>query len=80
MWYSTLKTETTVEAVGIPTMHEISAEEYREYLSDGLLFVDHHDVLRSVPAEYPLAVTREQLQMLIEHLQGLVGRVGGDAV
>jgi hypothetical protein len=79
MSYSKLKTTTEVEAVDIPTMFEMSANEYREYLNGGLLFVDHHDVLRSAPAEYPLAVTRAQLQMLIQHLQSLEGRVGGDA-
>lgn len=79
MAYSKLKTTTEVEAVDIPTMLEMSESEYREYLDGGLLFVDHHDVLRSAPAEYPLAVTRAQLQMLIQHLQGLAERVGGDA-
>ena len=79
MSYSKLKTTTEVEAVDIPTMNDMSADEYRDYLHGGLLFVDHQDVLRSAPAEYPLAVTREQLQILIQHLQGLTDRVGGDA-
>ena len=76
---SKLKTTTEVEAVDIPTMLEMSDDEYREYLKGGLLFVDHHDVLRSAPAEYPLAATRKQLHMLIQYLQSLENRVGGDA-
>lgn len=78
MSYLTFKTTTEIEAVDIPTMYKMSAAEYKEYLSSGLLFVDHHDVLRSAPAEYPLAVTREQLQMLIDHLRSLETRVGAD--
>jgi hypothetical protein len=79
MAHEKLKTTTDVEAFDIPTMLEMSDQEYTEYLHGGLLFVDHHDVLRSGPAEYPLAVTREQLVLLIKHLQTLQSRVGGDA-
>lgn len=66
-------------AVDIPTMREMSIGEYQMYLETELLFVDHHDVLRSGPGQYPLAVTREQLRMLVAHLKGLESRVGADS-
>jgi len=61
-----------IETVDIPTMVKMTNEEYREYLhNDGLVFVDHHDVLRSSAAAYPLATTLEQFDILIDELQKL---------
>lgn len=65
-----ITTTVTIESVDIPSMSTMSASEYREFLeSDGLSFVDHHDVLRSKVAGYPLATTPEQVDDLIEHLK-----------
>lgn len=64
-----------IECVDIPTMYKMSDDEYREFVElngvGGLLYVDHHDVLRSYVADYPLATTREQFDILIEYLQTL---------
>lgn len=61
-----------IEAVDIPTMYQMSDDQYREFIrSDNLMFIDHHDVLRSFVADYPIATTREQLDILVEELQGL---------
>ena len=64
-----------IECVDIPTMRGMSDAEYREFLSEGglggLMYVDHHDVLRSYVADYPLATTLEQFDILIEYLQTL---------
>ncbi len=61
-----------IETVDIPTMVKMTNEEYREYVhNDGLVFVDHHDVLRSSAAAYPLATTLEQFDILIDELQKL---------
>jgi DNA-directed RNA polymerase alpha subunit len=50
-------------------MYKMSDEEYREFLqSEGLFFIDHK-ALRSSVADYPIATTREQLNILIEELQ-----------
>lgn len=58
----------------------MTADDYREYLDSGsLLHVDHHDMLRSMPAGYPLAVTRAQMKMLLDYLHGLEERVGAEA-
>ena len=60
-----------IECFDIPTMYEMSDEEYRETIDYGLVFVDHHEVLRSHVAGYPIATTREQLDIFIEELQRL---------
>ncbi len=64
-----------IECVDNPTMLGMSDNDYREFLRlgelGGLMYVDHHDVLRSYVADYPLATTREQFDILVEHLQTL---------
>ena len=61
-----------IETVDIPTMTQLSDAEYRKFVQeDGLVFVDHHDVLRSSAAGYPLATTLEQIDILVEELQKL---------
>ncbi len=72
-----LKVETDSSAVDIPEMREMPLEEYLEYVKNELFFIDHHDVLRSAMGEYPLAVTKEQMKLLIQHLQEAQDRVGG---
>src|SRR5207247_8208072 len=48
-----------VEGVDITTMCGMSDNEYGEFLRQvelaGLMYVDHHDILRSYVADYPLA-------------------------
>ena len=70
------KVNLDVEAVDIPTMYELSDEGYREFVSDGgLVYVDQNEVLRSAAAGYPLAITLEQFDILIEELQRLRPRM-----
>lgn len=76
MPYKTFVSKQDVTAVDIHTMESMSAEDYREYLEFGLLTVDHHDILRSEPAGYPLAVTSEQFKMLLAYLKALENKVG----
>lgn len=64
-----------IECFDIPTMREMSDEEYRGSIDNGLVYVDHHDVLRSNVADYPIATTREQLDIFIEELQKLRRRM-----
>lgn len=59
------------ELVDIPTMYQMPLSQYKDYLEFSLLWVDHHDVLRSEVAGFPIATTREQLDALIEYLQSL---------
>lgn len=76
MAYQTFTEKQEVTAVDIATMADMSMAEYAEYLRDGLLFVDHHDVLRSQPAGYPLAVTKEQFNALLSYIKELGPLVG----
>jgi len=67
-----IKQNIDIETVDIPTMYAMSDNEYRQYVrSDGLVYVDHHDILRSAVAGYPLATTLEQLDILMEELHTL---------
>ncbi len=63
--------KTDVTSIDIPTMLELSDDEYREYVRNCLLFVDHHDALRFDPAGCPLAITREQIDILVAELEAL---------
>jgi hypothetical protein len=76
MSYKTFKSQQEVEAVDINTMADMSAADYKKYLDGGLFVVDHHDVLRSQPAGYPLAVTKAQFKELIAYLKSIESRVG----
>jgi predicted nucleic-acid-binding protein len=73
-----MKHTVEIDAVDIPTMYKMSIEEYKNYIETEVFWVDHHDVLRSAIAQYPLAVTREQLHTLIAYLQSLDSQVGAD--
>ena len=63
--------KTDVTSLDISTMAAMSDDEYRDYVRQGLFFVDHNWVLRSEPAGYSLACTRRQLDILVEELQEL---------
>ncbi len=73
-----MKHTVEIEAVDIQTMYKMDIEEYKQYIETEMLWVDHHDVLRSAIAQYPMAVTREQLHALIAYLQSLDSQVGTD--
>lgn len=60
----------TITSVDIPTMFKMSDDEYINYVKqDNLLYVDHHDVLRSGKTGRPFATTAKQMDLLIEFLQ-----------
>lgn len=69
--YDVWTNELKVSAVDVPGMERMTASEYREYISQFLAYVDHHDTLRSAAAGYPIACNKQQLDMLIEHLTKL---------
>lgn len=76
MPYKAIKATFEVLAVDIPTMSEMSMDEYKDYLRFGLMSVDHHDILRSDAAGYPLATNKEQMQALIAYLTEIAPKVG----
>ena len=78
---TTYKGNIEIEATDIPTMSKMANSEYWDFVKRGeLFFVDHHDILRSTPAEYPLATNRKQLDMLIEALKELRDRMADDGM
>lgn len=76
MPYKTFTRNQDVTAVDIQTMAEMSLKDYKEYLRNGLLTVDHHDLLRSEPAGYPLATNKAQFKALMEYLKELELKIG----
>jgi len=76
MAYETFTQKQDVVAVDIHTMGDMSIEDYKDYLRNGLFTVDHHDILRSEPAGYPVAVTKEQFKALLAYLKEIEPRVG----
>ncbi|EMV3720483.1 TPA: hypothetical protein ACN70W_000998 [Klebsiella pneumoniae] len=54
-------------------LHDISSmptSEYRQTLANGgLLWIDHHDFVRSTLSDEIIATNKEQVDALIEHLQ-----------
>jgi hypothetical protein len=68
----TVKMTTEVETVDIPTMAAMECDEYRSMLENRhFVYVDHHGVLRSGPADYPIATNRQQLDIYIAMLNRL---------
>ena len=61
-----------IEALDVQTMRGMTEQDYRVFVSEGrLVYVDDHGMLRSTAAQYPLATTRRQLEVLIEELRVL---------
>ena len=76
MTFKTFTQKQDVTAVDIQTMADMSINEYKEYLEFGLLTVDHHDILRSEPAGYPLATNNEQFKALLSYLKSIERKIG----
>jgi hypothetical protein len=74
--YELTNTTQEVSAVDIQNMRKMTDDDYKSYISTDLIHVDHHEILRSLVAGYPLAVTQPQVQILIAYLQELAPRVG----
>lgn len=76
-----MKIQVTVDydanAADIPTMREMPVDGYATYIANDLFFVDHHDVLRAVLGEYPIATSAEQVEELIRYLKGVSTRMRG---
>ena len=74
-----MKLDVTIEyganAIDIPTMRGISITEYASYIDGDLFWVDHHDILRAVLGEYPIATTSAQVEQLVSYLQGVAQRM-----
>jgi len=69
--------DTDANAVDIPSMHKMPLDEYASYVDGGLFFVDHHEVLRAVLGEYPIATTSKQVEHLISYLELVAEKMRG---
>lgn len=69
--------DTDANAVDIPSMHKMPLDEYASYVDGGLFIVDHHEVLRAVLGEYPIATTSKQVEHLISYLQVVAEKMRG---
>lgn len=65
-----------VTSTDIHNMSNMTDAEYAEYIRNNLISVDHHDVLRSTPAGYPLATSKKQFMALMAYLRELEPRIG----
>ena len=55
---------------GLHEMSSMPTSEYRQALANGaLLWIDHHDFVRSTLSDEIIATNSEQVDALIEHLQ-----------
>lgn len=75
MTFKTFTQKQDVTAADIQTMADMSINEYKEYVEFGLLIVDHHDILRSEPAGYPLATNKEQFKALLSYLKSIEHKI-----
>jgi len=78
MTYEVYKRAVEIEYADIRGMSSMSIDDYRQYVDDHLLRVDHHDVLRSEIGGFPLATNKAQLDILIEAIEALRHKVGKD--
>jgi len=76
MSYNVITQKQDVSAVDIHAMAKMTIEDYNQYIRENLIYVDHHDNLRSMAAGYPMAVTKAQAQALITYLRELIPTVG----
>lgn len=56
----TITIDIDIDVVDIPTMQAMSAAEYSSYIENSLLRVDHHDVLRAIHGDYPIATSSDR--------------------
>lgn len=63
------------DVIDIPTMRKLNKQEYGAYVDSSLFWVDHHDVLRAVIGDYPIATTQAQIDELITYLSRIKPRM-----
>jgi len=60
-----------VVEIGFAALSDLSDEDYRSYVRDTLISVNHHDILVFDPTGSGLAKCREQLDILVSELLAL---------
>ena len=56
-------------------MRSIPDNGYANWIDGELFFLDHHQNLRAVHGEYPIATTSAQVRKLIEYLETIEARM-----
>ena len=64
-----------VITMDIPSMLELSDDEYRNIIDGEMFLVDHHEILRLETTGQPIATSIEQLNILIEELEKMKVRM-----
>ncbi len=71
-----LKLNAAIELPDVATLYEMSEGEYRAYVEgDNIVRLDEHGVLRDSLTSRPIATTLEQLDILLEKLDGYLKRM-----
>ena len=60
-----------IQTAHIDTMQKMTIDEYETYIASTLIHCDSRGIIRSLQDGHPLACNKEQLEKLIEFLQGL---------
>lgn len=63
------------EAIDIPSMRELSDGSYLHHIDGEIFYVDHHDILRAIHGDYPIATTEAQVRVLITYLETVADRM-----
>jgi hypothetical protein len=63
------------EAVDIPGMRSMPDSGYANWIDGELFFFDHHENLRAIHGDYPIATTSAQVSLLIAYLQTIEARM-----
>ena len=68
----TVNLKMEVNVFPLRELEALDTLSYRAFLqSDGLFCVDHHEILCSSVAGYPIAVTKQQLDIYINELKAV---------
>jgi hypothetical protein len=63
------------EAEDLPGMHSMPDQGYANLIDGELFYFDHHENLRAVHGDYPIATTSAQVRLLIEYLETIEARM-----
>ncbi|WP_434340176.1 hypothetical protein [Motilimonas cestriensis] len=68
-----VKQTSEIELLDIPSLSGLSNDDFKEYVNEHLLFIDHHEILRDKATSHPIATNKEQVDILINELLKIKG-------
>jgi len=66
-----------VVAADIQSMGDMNENDYKEYIENYLIELNHHNIIKSSAAGYPIACNKRQLELLIQYLTSLKNKLNG---